>query len=429
MDVDDNYSGTDDASTAASSTVSSSGSELSFLEDLCIASLCLSSRANRLIVMRMNWDQHVQSLLHENLFHVKYRMTLPSFNKLLSFLRPSLQLNDKYAKMSGFEPICCELMLHCCIRYLAGGSYHDIRATAAISKASFYRLVWHTIHCINRCTALDVKLPTEQHELQELCEGLNQISRDAVMDGCIGAVDGYLLQITAPSFGECGNVTAYFSGHYCTYGVNVQAMCDADCRFLFFCIAAPGKTNDAVAIRKTSLLPWLDALPPGFFVAGDCAYTLTEHMITPYSGPQRYLAKCDNFNFFLSQLRIRIEMAYGLMVTKWSILHTPINTKLSNLKFLLDAICRLHNFCINNREASVQLRSLYRVHRSKTHPHEPTKLGYIPSDAPTVVSREGTSHLREILANRVASNSLVRPVTSVMKKTLEQTRSAMYEAR
>ena len=50
MDVDDNYSGTDDASTAGSSTVSSSGSELSFLEDLCIASLCLSSRANRLIV-------------------------------------------------------------------------------------------------------------------------------------------------------------------------------------------------------------------------------------------------------------------------------------------------------------------------------------------------------------------------------------------
>jgi len=82
MDVDDNSSDTDDASTAASSTVSSSGSELSFLEDLCIATLCLSSRANRLIVTRMNWDQHVQSLLHENLFHVKYRMTLPSFNKL-----------------------------------------------------------------------------------------------------------------------------------------------------------------------------------------------------------------------------------------------------------------------------------------------------------------------------------------------------------
>jgi hypothetical protein len=234
MDVDDNSSGTDDASTAASSTVSSSGSELSFLEDLCIASLCLSSRANWLIVTRMNWDQHVQSLLHENLFHVKYRMTLPSFNKLLSFLRPSLQLSDKYAKMSGFEPICCELMLHCCIRYLAGGSYHDIRATAAISKASFYHLVWHTIHCINRCTALDVKLPTEQHELQALRDGFNQISRDAVMDGCIGAIDGYLLQITAPSFGECGNVTVYFSGHYCTYGVNVQAMCDADCHFLFF---------------------------------------------------------------------------------------------------------------------------------------------------------------------------------------------------
>jgi hypothetical protein len=34
----------------------------------------------------------------------------------------------------------------------------------------------------------------------------------------------------------------------------------------FFCIAAPGKTNDAVAIHKTSLLPWLDALPPVFLL-------------------------------------------------------------------------------------------------------------------------------------------------------------------
>jgi hypothetical protein len=113
-------------------------------------------------------------------------------------------------------------------------------------------------------------------------------------------------------------------------------------------------------------------------------------------------------------------MAFELMVTKWAILHKATSTKLSNLKFLQDTICGIHNFCIDNREASVQLRSLYRAQQTKHHPHEPMQLGYVPLDAPTVISREGTSHLREILANRIVSKSLVHPVTSVMQKALEQ---------
>ena len=88
--------------------------------------------------------------------------------------------------------------------------------------------------------------------------------------------DGYLMRITAPSHRECGNVSAYFSGHYCTYGVNVQAVCDADCRVYFYSLAAPGKTNDNIALKKTSLPAWLNSLPPGFFVACDCAYSLSE---------------------------------------------------------------------------------------------------------------------------------------------------------
>jgi hypothetical protein len=154
--------------------------------------------------------------------------------------------------MTGMSSISCEIMMHCMICYLAGGSYHDIHATVSISKSSFYRLVWHTIDCINRISALEVKLPSRD-QLNSIQEGFKRISTDGVMNGCVRALDGYLLRITAPSFRECRNVTAYFSGHYCTYGVNVQAMCDTDCHFFFFALAAPGKTNDIVALCKTSL--------------------------------------------------------------------------------------------------------------------------------------------------------------------------------
>jgi hypothetical protein len=176
--------------------------------------------------------------------------------------------------------------------------------TASITKASFYRLVWHTINVINNCTSLDIKLPTIA-QLPAIREGFKSISRDGIMD--------------------------------------------ADCRFIFLCLAAPGKTNDTVTIHKTSLPAWLVALPPGYFTAADCAYSITEHLVASYSGPQRYIEAYHNFNFYLSQLCIRIEMAFGLLVTKWRILHTPINVKLKNLKKLLGAICRLHNFCIDNR--------------------------------------------------------------------------------
>ncbi len=71
-----------------------------------------------MIVVHMNWIHHVESLLHENLFHVKYRMSIESFDKLLEMLHPELQLKEKYAVMSGMEPISCEIMLHCTIHYL-----------------------------------------------------------------------------------------------------------------------------------------------------------------------------------------------------------------------------------------------------------------------------------------------------------------------
>jgi len=201
-------------------------SDVSFIEDICSASLALSSRENKLFVARMNWHRHFQSLLHEKKFYDKYRMSLAAFNKLLDLLSPKLKLNAKFARMAGSEPISTEIMLHCTIRYLARGSYHDIHATAFISRPSFFHLVWHTIDVINSCNTLNIDLP-RLHELDKLCSGFRQISMDGAMDGCIGDLDGYFMRITAPSHRECGNVSAYFSGHYCTYGVNVQAVSNA----------------------------------------------------------------------------------------------------------------------------------------------------------------------------------------------------------
>ncbi len=87
MDTDDDVSSNDNSSCESEDTASTvSDGDMSVTEDLCVASIALSFRSNRQIVIRMNWYHHCQTLLHENLFHVKYRMSFESFNKLLDLL-------------------------------------------------------------------------------------------------------------------------------------------------------------------------------------------------------------------------------------------------------------------------------------------------------------------------------------------------------
>ena len=108
-------------------------------------------------------------------------------------------------------------------------------------------------------------------------------------------------------------------------------------------------------------------------------------------------------------------------------LHTPMNVKLRSLKKLLSAVVRLHNYCIDKWEPSMALKCIYKVPANQQHAHEPTQLGYIPTDAPNVISREGSSHLHEILARRVAENNLARPISATTKRALQQRSLSMYE--
>jgi hypothetical protein len=104
-------------------------------------------------------------------------------------------------------------MLHCTIRFLAGGSYHDIGQTPSISKTSFYCVIWHTLTTINNWASLAATLPRDSDELTAIAERFKSKSTgQGAMNGCIRSLDGFLLQIKSPSHEECGNAPAYYSG-------------------------------------------------------------------------------------------------------------------------------------------------------------------------------------------------------------------------
>jgi hypothetical protein len=78
-----------------------------------------------------------------------------------------------------------------------------------------------------------------------------------------------------------------------------------------------------------------ESLPLGCYGIADAAYTLSEHILTPFTSADRLDSAQDAFNYYLSQLRICVEMAFGRLVNKFRILSGKINGLLDRVTQLL----------------------------------------------------------------------------------------------
>jgi hypothetical protein len=75
---------------------------------------------------------------------------------------------------------------------------------------------------------------------------------------------------------------------------------------------------------------------------------LTKHLLVPLIGSCREDPDKDSYNFYLLQLRIRIEMSFGPLTTnKWQCLRRKLKSSLENSAKLLEACARLHNYILD----------------------------------------------------------------------------------
>ena len=109
---------------------------------------------------------------------------------------------------------------------------------------------------------------------------------------------------------------------------------------------SPGGTNDIVAYKCSSTFPdKVEGLPLTHYVVGDNAYTPTEHVLVPFSGSEKEDPGKDAHNYRLSQLRIRIELCFGRLVSNWRIFKAPLLcVKVKNATRIIYCCTSLHNF-------------------------------------------------------------------------------------
>ena len=99
--------------------------------------------------------------------------------------------------------------------------FFDIRLSAGISKAAFLQLHRQVYGCDLDSEALAYKFLSTTKELDELTQSFESLRSHGAIKWCVACCDSFLLQIRVPSKCETGNIKAYFSGLYQTYGINV----------------------------------------------------------------------------------------------------------------------------------------------------------------------------------------------------------------
>jgi hypothetical protein len=147
----------------------------------------------------------------------------------------------------------------------------------------------------------------------------------------------------------------------------------------------------------------VEALPDGYYLVGDAAYVRSEHLLAPYSGSTREHEPNAIFNFYLSQLRIRIEMAFGLLTTKWRVLRKPLETSLTNgtTSKIIEVCATLHNFVLTEEPRHFEDdETVDRIIEESITEGSSAFLEHMPDegdkeDIATTIAIKGTSILRD----------------------------------
>ena len=167
-----------------------------------------------------------------------------------------------------------------------------------------------------------------------------------------GAIDGILIWIRKPSqknYMDNGcDKCKFYCGRKKKHGLNCQAVCNVKGQILDISILYPGSTSDCLAFESMPLFQKLEEgiLEPGLCIFGNNAYLNTPCMAIPFSAVSG--GTMDAYNFYHSQLRIRIECAFYILTKRWAIQRSaiPVGVTVAKTVALALALAKLHVYCI-----------------------------------------------------------------------------------
>lgn len=154
--------------------------------------------------------------------------------------------------------IAGSVRLTCAVHYFAGGDPYNIAGVFGIGHACVCDSTWMVVDAANKCPALQILFPEDHQDQLQLAEGFRKKSREANFpNNCVCAIDGTLIWIEKSHFRSTEEAESAQLSFHCGLknkcGLNMQAVCDADRRFLYMDISMPGRTAGYLAFSTCDL--------------------------------------------------------------------------------------------------------------------------------------------------------------------------------
>eukprot|EP00466_Bigelowiella_natans_P019495 jgi/Bigna1/82035/fgenesh1_pg.87_\ len=288
---------------------------------------------------RLDWIKRIDRL-SPMAFRRRCRMPSELFHKTCDDAGPRLEKCKRHS--SSEDHIPTELSLSMTLRLPAGGSHLDTADLHGVAERSVHCNFWRTLDAMNECCKIGFD-PSNETQVRELEAGFGGLSTNQAIKGCMRAMDGLSVKMRRPSDKETPHVKRFHCRKNC-HALNLQAVCDSDCRFIAAGTATGGSGCDSVARKMMKSCKQLlnGALEVGHFLIGDAACGVHEFLTSPFTGQDLGDEK-SNCNFAVSQQRITTECAFGRLVGRFGTLWSPMRFHCRKAGKIVLACMKLHN--------------------------------------------------------------------------------------
>lgn len=267
-----------------------------------------------------------------------------------------------------------------------------------MGKASLYSSFLRVICGLNKLAPRVICWPLEERKTVIK----NKFLQLAGVSGVVGAIDGTYVHIKAP----VDNPQAYIN-RKCFHGITLQAICDADRKFLDCFTGYPSSVSDIRVFRNSDFYNTAMEDPHRYFgeneyIIGDKAYPILTWCIPPFIDRNNLLEYQVMFNTAHAQTRQVIERSFALLFGRLRRLQYLDMNRTDLIPAVIIGCCVIHNICLERVD---DLQQQYEQEgrefvQGEIQQGEPEQNMLIPP----LINRNRGINLREIIAREVYRN-------------------------